>query len=288
MQLPVFARGEYEYVRCCKCGTLSTNPIPDAKAIAAHYAARQKNYDVLLSHRAEVSRGVYCRFVDLLRSVLMEQNRTLDGMSVLDVGCFTGDFLGLMSERNASVWGVELQADACAIASKRFPGRIVNGDIAQANFVEHSFDIVSLLGVIEHVADPLALLKQAGRLLREGGILLIQTPNSGSILSRCMRGYWPPCAPVEHIHLMSTTGLSRALWRLGFTEIRTNAHIKHLPISYVYDQLGSFGSELRRLFSPIYALLPKSARGMVLPFYGGEMTVVAKLGAWINDNERKP
>jgi 2-polyprenyl-3-methyl-5-hydroxy-6-metoxy-1,4-benzoquinol methylase len=194
---------------------------------------------------------------------------------VLDVGCFTGEFLQILKTRGADVYGLELQSRAVEIANRKLDGRVFQADIDQANFPEMSFDLISLLGVIEHVVEPLRLLSRAQELLSPGGLLLIQTPNSGSLLARSMRGLWPPYAPVEHIHLFSRQSLTVALRKLGFAEIIYEAHRKKLPIDYVFNMLQNYGPEFHRLFKPVYTRLSKRLTQLSLTFYVGEMLVIA-------------
>src|SRR5258708_33929950 len=102
----------------------------------------------------------------------------LGGKRVLDVGCFTGDFLVLLSHKGADVYGRELKKEAVILAKKKLPGRIMRSDIASKQFPKKKFDAVTLLGLIEHVTDPVTLLSSTRKILAKNGLLMIQTPNS--------------------------------------------------------------------------------------------------------------
>jgi SAM-dependent methyltransferase len=52
------------------------------------------------------------------------------------------------------------------------------------------FDIVSVIDVIEHVSDPLALLREASAYLAPGGVLAVVTPDVGSVAARLLGQRW--------------------------------------------------------------------------------------------------
>ena len=266
----------FDYYRCIRCGLVSTLPFPAPEQIEEHYKKRfaDGNYQLLLSDRSRYSR-VYADFVGVLEALLSRSGESLAGKTVLDIGCFAGDLLAMLRDRGADVWGVELQADAVAIANRQLPGRVLQSDVYCTEFPVMQFDIVTFTGLIEHLLDPARFLARVHALVRPGGLILLQTPDSGSLLARVLRKFWPPYAPVEHIHLFTRRGIRLLLEANGFRILDTRSHWKKLPVSYVYNMLQNFGPEFHRLLKPLYSVLPRFVRNAVLPFYIGEMIVVA-------------
>lgn len=271
-QQMIFDYHNYQYYRCKKCCLVSTYPIPDVLEIAAHYKRKFKsgNYQTLLTFSKEY-RKVYTKFIRILAKRLEEKGTTFSGQRILDVGCFTGEFLELLSLQGADVYGVELQKEAAQIANLKFPGKIFEMNVDHAIFPKMQFNIISLLGVLEHVADPIGLLRRSFDLLCPGGLLMIQTPNSSSFIARSLGKFWPPYAPIEHIHLFSKQSLFFALNNLGFKDLVYMSHWKQLTIEYVFNMLHSFGPEFQAPFKILYNLFPKK----VLQFNIGEMIVTA-------------
>lgn len=267
----------YHYYRCPKCSHVTTYPTPDKSIILEHYDKKfeQGNYQLLHDFSDEYQR-IYDHYVKILDGQLRTRELSWTGLKVLDVGCFTGEFLQILKKQGADVYGSELQSKAVEIANRTLPGRVFQADIESTDFPQMSFDIITLLAVIEHVVDPIRLLLRVHELLRPGGILLLQTPNSGSLLARGMRGLWPPYAPVEHIHLFSRQSLTGALRQIGFIDILYTAHWKKLPVNYVFNMLQNYGPEFHRLIKPIYTRLPEWLTQTFLPFYVGEMVVIAQ------------
>ena len=264
--------GVFSYARCERCKLVSSVPLPTEAEIVAHYARKfgDGNYE-LIRRFAPQYRRVYRQFVEILARMVDLRN----GPRVLDVGCFTGDLLVMLRERGADVYGLELQREAVEIAARALPGRIFRADVAGSSFPPGPFDVVVASGLIEHVTDPVALLRRLHDLLRPGGVLLIETPDSGSAPAHVLGRYWPPYAPIEHIHLFSKRSLLRALAG-SFVDVRVRPHWKHLPVEYVYEMMANFGPALRRVVAPLYEVLPGFARRAALPFYVGEMIVTAR------------
>jgi SAM-dependent methyltransferase len=257
-------KGKWSYGRCRTCGLLSSKPIPSPQEIEDHYRAKfqRGNYETARRYAAQYRR-IHKQIADWMASK--------PGERVLDVGCFTGELIGILHQRGADVYGLELQTEAVEIARDRLPGRVYQADVDGSSFPPGPYDTVAMMGLIEHVIDPAKFVRRAHTLLVPGGRLMLQTPDAGSALARLMRRHWPPLAPIEHIHLFSRRSIRRLLEDCGFTEVQCRAHVKTLPVGYVYDMLSNFGPEWKRLFYPVRALLGDAA----LPFYVGEMFVSA-------------
>jgi SAM-dependent methyltransferase len=272
----MFSYRSFHYYRCPKCSHVTTYPTPDKNTIFEHYDRKfnEGNYQLLRDFSQDYKK-IYDYYVQILDRELSARGLSWTGLKVLDVGCFTGEFLQLLKTHGADVYGLELQSRAVEIANRKLDGRVLQVDIDRADFPQMSFDIISLLGVIEHVVDPIRLLSRAQDLLRPGGLLLIQTPNSGSFLAHAMRGLWPPYAPVEHIHLFSKQSLTLALSHMGFDKIVYEGHWKKLPVDYVFNMLQNYGPEFHTLIKPVYTRLPEQLTRVSLPFYVGEMLVIA-------------
>jgi 2-polyprenyl-3-methyl-5-hydroxy-6-metoxy-1,4-benzoquinol methylase len=273
-QKRIFNYRGYEYERCAVCGLVSTWPIPDLPTIEDHYKhkAVTGNYELLRNY-SDQYRSVYERFADIIErnSKLTQRNNRL-----LDIGCFRGDFLGVMADRGWDVFGAELQTDAAAAAMQRFPGRIYQGDVTTMQLPVKTFDVVSMTGLIEHVVDPVGLMNSVSQRVRDDGLVFLQTPNSASLLARMMGRYWPPYSPVEHIHLFSVRSLTLLLRKVGLSVFVVSPHWKNLPIAYVFRMLENFSPELQRVAAPIFNCIPRSATARPLPFYVGEMIVLAR------------
>ncbi len=104
---------------------------------------------------------------------------------VLDVGCGSGVLLARMQSLGWQVEGVEVDPDGVKAARARgVPVRL--GMLEKQGFPDNHFDAVHSAHVIEHVYDPLSLLRECHRILKPGGTLVILTPNIASIRTQAV------------------------------------------------------------------------------------------------------
>ncbi len=269
-------KGAFSYYVCGSCGTASMRPLPGDQEIVDHYRRKFEsgNYELLRRFASEYQ-VVYRGFLESVRRAFAEDGRPLRGLSVLDVGCFTGEFLVLAADAGCDVRGFELQDEAVAIAQQRLGERVAKTDVHDRGIDGQHYDAICLFGLIEHVRDPVGLLVRCRSLLRPGGRLFLQTPNRGSLLAGLLGKYWPPYSPVEHLHLFSQSALEKVLQDNGYSVTLVYGHWKRLPVEYVFEMMRHYGPEIRALIRPLYALSPKWLRASAAPFYIGEMFVVA-------------
>ena len=79
-----------------------------------------------------------------------------------------------------------------------------------------------MLQLIEHVEDPVAICRSVHRLLRPGGVFIIETPNLGGLDYRLFQGrWWGHYHFPRHWNLFSTASLERMLARAGFEIVRS-------------------------------------------------------------------
>jgi len=112
---------------------------------------------------------------------------------VLDVGCATGYLAKALTAFGNTVCGVEYDAGAAEQARPHLETLLV-GDLENVDLVEGfgegSFDVVVFGDVLEHLRDPLAVLRQARPLLKPGGSVVISVPNvaHGDVRLALLRG----------------------------------------------------------------------------------------------------
>lgn len=106
---------------------------------------------------------------------------------VLDIGCGGGLFLSILKEQGAEVSGIELSDSRTQYAKSKHGLEIykypIENDFWQKGYANH-FDVVTLWDVIEHVNYPFETLQSAAGILKQGGVLLIDTPCRDSFYHR--------------------------------------------------------------------------------------------------------
>jgi len=98
-------------------------------------------------------------------------------LRILDAGCGTGAMLDLYGRwPDTEVTGIDLSPEALRFSRERGHSRLVGADLTRLPFRSGTFDVVSALDVIEHVADDQAAVREINRVLRPGGILVASVP----------------------------------------------------------------------------------------------------------------
>ncbi|MCE5336560.1 MAG: class I SAM-dependent methyltransferase [Desulfobacteraceae bacterium] len=141
---------------------------------------------------------------------------------LLDVGCSSGTLLKVATEMGFAAEGVE-PAPRAAEAARLSGLRVRIGTLEQAGYADGSFDALTLFEVIEHVRDPLSLLRECAKVLRPGGLLLVGTGNAASWTATLMGARWEYFRIAQHGGHISffTPGSMRVLAdRTGFRPVR--------------------------------------------------------------------
>lgn len=245
------APGTWRLVGCAGCGAARLDPRPADDAIGRLYAAyythsapvpnlvpanalgralralRNDHLNASLGYQLKpAARGgrVLARVVRPAAAVAERGVRSLRaGHRLLDVGSGNGLFV---AEAAASGWRAEgIDLDPGAVTAARRAGLDVSLETihARADREPEAFDAVTLSHVLEHVADPVAFLRAAYRLLRPGGAVWIATPNVDAEGHRAFGPDWVHLDPPRHLVLFAEGSLRHALERAGFGEVRSLA-----------------------------------------------------------------
>ncbi len=142
---------------------------------------------------------------------------------LLDVGCALGFML---QEAKAAGWepvGVETSEFAAAYAAEQVGCPVHAGTLHKAAFSSASFDVVTLMDVIEHVPDSSELLSEIYRILRPGGVLFLVTPNFASLFvwlyGLKAYGVWPD----QHVVYFQPSTIAKLLRKVGFARVITGS-----------------------------------------------------------------
>jgi 2-polyprenyl-3-methyl-5-hydroxy-6-metoxy-1,4-benzoquinol methylase len=193
----------FKLVRCRECGLAYVNP-----------RISQGTSDHVYSLEQELTyfQQTYQARSNSYRTLIHQANQWLDThqASLLDVGCGDGALLKVAAERGIKVTGTEASKALSRIVSQELgPKTIWHGEL---NELEHqSFDIISLINVLEHVHHPDKLLEDIAGLVKVGGIVLIHVPNFGGVPARLRGSKWHHLEPLEHLYYFTFGTLTKFL-----------------------------------------------------------------------------
>jgi 2-polyprenyl-3-methyl-5-hydroxy-6-metoxy-1,4-benzoquinol methylase len=154
---------------------------------------------------------------------------------LLDVGCAVGQFLLLAKKCGWNVRGIELNKEEMSYC-RRLGLDVIDRLLDDGTFANEEFDAVTLWEVLEHVMDPRAVLKNANRILKKGGALLIVVPNVDSLAARIMHEKCNMFSGMSHITMFNDRTLSRLVEDEGFRVVSKSTIISEISVVNNYLQ----------------------------------------------------
>ncbi|HYL34754.1 MAG TPA: class I SAM-dependent methyltransferase [Bryobacteraceae bacterium] len=152
--------------------------------------------------------------------------------TLIDIGAASGFFLSLARRRGWRVSGVEPSDFASSLA--RDKGLDVRtGTVENCHFAAGAFDVVTMWDVIEHIPDPRRAIASIVSLLKPGGLIAINTPDSTCLLARLLKTKWHLVVPPEHLNLFSRESLRLLLAKHGLEVLEAATIGKTFTVQYV-------------------------------------------------------
>ncbi len=229
----------HDIYKCKECGILKIHPLPkDNKDIynkdyfsGASHGFGYVDYD----KDKEAMKNVFVGYMNRIEGILNKKNNK----SLLDIGAATGYFMKIAKDFDYEVYGIEVSFDASRKGIEKGLN-IFNGTIEDFDNKNKKFDIITMLDVIEHVDDPRILINKSKKMLTKNGLVVINTPDSGSLYARILGKKWHLIVPPEHIHYFNRDTISKLLDKEGLEVIVSTTIGKKFTLEYVFLTLGKW------------------------------------------------
>lgn len=171
--------------RCSGCGQLisAANEKRYWETMASFNAP---GFNQPLAHEIERRRSVANRRLNTIAGLL---NKMPAESRLVDIGCSRGQFVGFAAQAGFQAEGVEPAPDIAA-AARELGLNVRTGLLEAQQYPDAAFDAASLFEVVEHLREPLPLLKECRRILKPGGVLLISTGNAASWTVAAIGARW--------------------------------------------------------------------------------------------------
>lgn len=142
------------------------------------------------------------------------------GARLLEVGSGMGHLVGQLSAA-FEAYGMDLNHWAVK-KSKEAAGRafLQTASAQQLPFTDHSFNVVIIKHIVEHLPDPAKAIQEIGRVTEKDGILILATPNLGSLLKPWKGDKWIGCQDPTHISLKQPQEWLGLIRNAGFSPLK--------------------------------------------------------------------
>jgi len=202
----------YEILACVSCGFIFQKYVPGETFARELYGEWIDGETLFKNKFSKYPLAHFDSVAATVRSVMALSDHLPREIRFLDFGMGWGDYCAAAKGYGAEVTGVELAPEKVAYAQNRGIRVVpsVDGEV---------FDIVFSNQVVEHVTEPVSILRQFRQLLAPGGIVYVAVPNGTQLYERAKAGHLDDqsvgenrklVAPLEHINVFSEATLEQA------------------------------------------------------------------------------
>jgi len=180
---------------------LITHPQPSLENLGKYYESED-----YISH-TDNKRSLFEKLYHFIKNIALKNKLNLINSlqpqkgRILDIGAGTGDFLAVAKNDSWQTIGVEPSEKAKEIAKNKGVSFVA----ATSELENHSFDVISMWHVLEHVPDLDKQIKELKRLLKPTGTLIIAVPNFKSFDAKHYGKFWAAYdVPIHFWHFSKT------------------------------------------------------------------------------------
>ena len=173
-------------------------------------------------------------FHEVLRG--LERRVPASERTLLDLGAHVGRLIHLAAQAGWRAEGIELNPRTSAYAERVTGLPVHRADLRDLEAQGRRYGAVTLVDVLEHIADPVDALRAVHRVIAPGGWIAVKVPHGPNqlmkerIRGRVFRGYRPTVADnLVHVSHFTPRALRMALEQAGFTEIDIRPAVPVVP-----------------------------------------------------------
>jgi 2-polyprenyl-3-methyl-5-hydroxy-6-metoxy-1,4-benzoquinol methylase len=237
-------RGTQRIVKCPHCRLIYVDPRPRPEEVIRGYS----------SAKDEVYVGAAASRQATFRRCVQLGEKYSSRARLLDVGAAAGFFVRAARDAGWDAMGVEPCLWLTDYALRELGISLVPTTLAEAGFPDDNFDVVTMWDVLEHVPDPLGELKEVFRVLRPGGLLMVNFPDVGTWQARLAGKHWWFFLSVHLTYFTQETILAM-MKTAGFVDFTVRPHFQSLELGHLFKMAELYSKSFSRIGSKICGTL---------------------------------
>lgn len=216
------SKQKFHFVLCKRCGHIFQNPRPKLSSATRLYP---KNYYTLTGRHTKSS----SRLIAWAKKIVIDRRLSFfhhlfkKGCRVLEVGCGDCNLILNLKEKypHCEFTGIDLVLSEEAKRDCKVQGiSLRKGSIEEISLSKNTYDIVIMNQLIEHLWEPVKVLKKLRWSLKKNGFLSIETPNISGYDRKFFKSKWGGYYFPRHLNLFSFETLARLLKKTGYKVVK--------------------------------------------------------------------
>ena len=209
---------KHKIIRCLKCDHIQLFPVPtlneDKKFYDENLQSKNINDVGSIKRARRKMMPDNTRRAELVSKIITKRSR------ILEIGSGHGFFLDIMKKNGYDITGFEISKEKRKYSKKVTKVPVLDININEKIPTVKPFDIVVLFHTLEHIIDPVILLKNIKKLLKPKGKVLVEVPNCDDFHLGLNKFYKEFYWERAHIHYFNSKSLKTVINLGGFKGIK--------------------------------------------------------------------
>lgn len=245
----------WTFYKCKDCRFVFSNPYVPEEDITAFYSQLEdREYSTEAEGRSKNFSTIFKRLSRLRDG---QGKRDTQPAGLLDIGAAGGIFLDMARRNGYHIEGIEPSEFLVNEADERYGIKLFKGTVEEYQ-TDKKFSVITLLDIVEHLVNPDDFMNKVDRLIQENGILVVVTPDVGSLAARLAGKRWWHYR-VAHINFFNIRSLRYLLEKHGYKIILKKRYVWNFSLFYLITRIfpGLKGKKtLQKILKRVHLILP--------------------------------